>query len=128
MHKEDRICHVSHLSLMAPSQALIFNEAHHSPLLCLSPHHHNVPLCTFLIQPITECSIMSQGQDKIVCENCDKKTQKELPASSSDQMSCHEAYAAVSKCMKKNNGQISPCVKEWDEFKTCHEKCHVAPK
>lgn len=71
---------------------------------------------------------MSQEQDKIVCENCDKKTQKELPSASSYGMPCQEAYAAVTKCMKENNGQISPCVKEWDEFKACHEKRNVASK
>lgn len=64
---------------------------------------------------------MSEKKETIACEECDKKTQKDLP-SSEQKMPCQEAYAAVTKCMKKNNGQISPCVKEWDEFKACHEK------
>lgn len=71
---------------------------------------------------------MSEEKGNIVCEDCDKKTQKHLPeaSTSSEGMPCQEAYAAVTKCMKENNGQISPCVKEWDGFKACHEKRHAS--
>ena len=67
---------------------------------------------------------MSEEKGNNVCEECDKKTQKELPASSKSAkgMPCQDAYAAVAKCMAENKGQISPCVKQWDEFKACHEK------
>lgn len=67
---------------------------------------------------------MSDEKGNVVCEDCDKKTQKDLPetSTSSEGMPCEAAYAAVTKCMAEHKGQISPCVKEWDEFKACHEK------
>ena len=68
---------------------------------------------------------MSEEKGKVVCEDCDKKTQKELPEGSavaSEGMPCQTAYARVTKCMAEHKGQISPCVKEWDEFKACHER------
>ena len=69
---------------------------------------------------------MPDEKDKeVVCENCDKKTQKDLPEQdkvASPGMPCSEAYRAVSSCMDKYNGQIHPCAKEWDVFRACHEE------
>lgn len=63
-------------------------------------------------------------QKEVVCADCDKKSQKELPdgnsSSASRGNSCEESYARVTACMDANKGQISACVKEWDEFKECH--------
>uniref|UniRef100_A0A7S4K730 CHCH domain-containing protein n=1 Tax=Odontella aurita TaxID=265563 RepID=A0A7S4K730_9STRA len=65
-----------------------------------------------------------EGDEKVECIDCDKSTQKDLPAvsSSSDGMPCDEIYLRVTECMNRNNGQIAPCAKDWDEFKVCHEK------
>ena len=60
---------------------------------------------------------------QIECKDCDRSTQKELPleSPSSKGMPCEDAYAAVTKCMSENNGQIAPCSRQWDEFKACHQ-------
>jgi len=82
-------------------------------------------------KPTTSSSSSSSSSDnnnksqpqKVVCENCDKKTQKPAPEESivSEGMTCSEAYKAVSACMTKNDGQISACSKEWDVFRACHD-------
>mmetsp|Transcript_764 Transcript_764/g.1381 ORF Transcript_764/g.1381 Transcript_764/m.1381 type:complete len:80 (-) Transcript_764:321-560(-) len=63
-------------------------------------------------------------ENEVVCIDCDKKTQKDLPSnkssSASEGMPCEEVYAKVVACMDKHQGQVSPCTKEWDEFKKCH--------
>ena len=66
---------------------------------------------------------MTANQEKPVCVNCDKSTQKELPNDSiaSDGMICSEAYHKVSACMDQNKGQIAACAKEWDVFRKCHD-------
>ena len=66
----------------------------------------------------------TKEQSEIVCVECDKKTQKDLPSNdavSSEGMPCEKEYAIVSSCMKKNSGQVSSCSIHWDEFKLCHE-------
>lgn len=67
---------------------------------------------------------MAEKQEKVVCEDCEKSTQKDLPqeSTSSQGMPCEKTYLAVSECMANYKGQISSCVKEWDAFKECHEK------
>lgn len=55
-----------------------------------------------------------------VCENCDKKTQKEMPADEPED--CLDQYVAVDGCMKSNKGQVTSCVDEWKEFQACHDK------
>jgi len=56
------------------------------------------------------------------CIDCDKKTQKDLPpiSTSGDGMRCERIYTSMTECMAKHDGQISPCVKEWDAFRQCH--------
>ena len=44
-------------------------------------------------------------RDKVVCLNCDKKTQKEPPAAASTGNDCRESYDIVSKCMDQHKGQ-----------------------
>lgn len=50
----------------------------------------------------------SKSQKKeVICIDCDKGTQKDLPASdglSSEGMACEEIYAKVGKCMDENRG------------------------
>lgn len=59
-----------------------------------------------------------------VCVNCQKESQKEIPSNSSSSGGgpCEGIYASVTLCMKKHKGQISPCAKQWDEFRVCHQK------
>ena len=48
----------------------------------------------------------TQENNKIVCEECHKKTQKELPAqdgTSSKGMKCEAPYQAVTECMNRHN-------------------------
>ncbi|DAZ93064.1 TPA: hypothetical protein N0F65_009738 [Lagenidium giganteum] len=35
---------------------------------------------------------------------------------------CESAYQLVDDCMKKHNGRVSACTKEWDAFRKCHEQ------
>jgi len=74
---------------------------------------------------ITGCNTLNvmrkKEEDKPVCVNCDKSTQKEAPQESVANKSCADAYRAVSKCMDDNNGQVSSCSKLWDEFRDCHD-------
>jgi hypothetical protein len=66
----------------------------------------------------------SNSKEAVVCIDCDRKTQKDLPednrSSASRGNPCEETYTRVTTCMDKSKGQISSCVKEWDEFKECH--------
>jgi len=90
----------------------------------LTPTDAGIAVIFTALVDVTITPRMSEQKGDVVCEECDRKTQKELPAAStsSEGMPCQEAYSAVTKCMAKHNGQISPCVKEWDVFKACHEK------
>mmetsp|Transcript_33107 Transcript_33107/g.55497 ORF Transcript_33107/g.55497 Transcript_33107/m.55497 type:complete len:89 (-) Transcript_33107:82-348(-) len=59
-----------------------------------------------------------------ICLDCDKSQQKPLPNSdrvSSSGQPCADFYEEVTKCMKKHDGQISPCSREWEAFQQCHE-------
>ncbi|CAB9507957.1 expressed unknown protein [Seminavis robusta] len=64
-----------------------------------------------------------QVQGKVVCENCDKSTQKDLPDNTiaSSGNACGDFYQSVSACMTENKGQVSACAKEWDAFRKCHD-------
>lgn len=67
----------------------------------------------------------SKQTEAVVCIDCDKKTQKDLPDSGSSASTgspCEESYVEVTSCMDANKGQISACVKEWDKFKECHAR------
>jgi len=57
---------------------------------------------------------------KIVCENCNPNTQKDLPANDESSEQCMDPYLAVDLCMKANRGQVTSCVDEWKEFQACH--------
>ena len=75
------------------------------------------------------------GDKKIVCENCDKSTQVDVPHNTNDDESsvlvvssaaapgqaCRTSYEQVDRCMKDNKGQISKCVAQWNDFRKCHE-------
>eukprot|EP01082_Thalassiosira_pseudonana_P010940 g9951.t1 g9951 contig4:935170-935577(-) len=72
-------------------------------------------------------SVSKRESKDVVCVDCDKKTQKDLPSdkqlsSACDGMPCELLYKAVVDCMDENNGQIAPCVTEWDAFKECHSR------
>lgn len=70
--------------------------------------------------------VSASKQREVVCVDCDKKTQKDLPADHSSSASkgspCEEPYARVAACMDANKGQVSLCVEEWDAFKDCHAR------
>mmetsp|Transcript_6013 Transcript_6013/g.13043 ORF Transcript_6013/g.13043 Transcript_6013/m.13043 type:complete len:95 (-) Transcript_6013:539-823(-) len=60
-----------------------------------------------------------------ICLDCDKKHQKELPASdpvSREGQPCASVYEHVSDCMTKHGGKISSCTQEWEAFRRCHQK------
>lgn len=65
-----------------------------------------------------------QEKEKIVCEECDKRTQKDHPEQ--EAMKCETSYKQVTECMAQHKGQIAKCVAEWTEFKACHEKKNEA--
>ena len=61
--------------------------------------------------------------DKPVCLDCDKSQQTNLPSQdpvSSNGGPCFRMYQQVAECMKKHEGQIAPCSKEWEAFQKCH--------
>uniref|UniRef100_A0A7R9YXE3 CHCH domain-containing protein n=1 Tax=Pseudictyota dubia TaxID=2749911 RepID=A0A7R9YXE3_9STRA len=75
--------------------------------------------------PIDKPIINGGGDVKSVeCLDCDKSTQRDLPSesSSSEGMPCDVYYQKVTECMKRNDGQIAPCTREWGAFKICHEE------
>ncbi|KAL7462391.1 hypothetical protein ACHAXS_002765 [Conticribra weissflogii] len=64
----------------------------------------------------------SKQQMEVVCVDCDKKTQKDLPQDDSTAakgMPCEETYLRVIKCMEEKKGQVSLCQDEWTEFRIC---------
>jgi hypothetical protein len=69
---------------------------------------------------------LSQTSSNSICNDCDKKNQKDLPSnslnSSSPGMPCEQSYHQVSHCMRANKGLVSDCAMEWEIFKKCHEK------
>ena len=65
-------------------------------------------------------SQVKSSKTTVVCENCDKKTQKELPDDQKDD--CMGFYVTVDKCMRSNRGQVSACVDEWREFQSCRSQ------
>lgn len=67
----------------------------------------------------------AKEENEVICIECDKKTQKDLPSNdvlSSEGMPCEKEYALVSSCMKEKAGQVSSCSSHWDKFKLCHEQ------
>ena len=63
--------------------------------------------------------------NKVICIDCDKKNQKDLPTTdpvSSSGQPCAQLYATVSECMSKYEGQITSCTDEWDNFRKCHQQ------
>mmetsp|Transcript_16228 Transcript_16228/g.34297 ORF Transcript_16228/g.34297 Transcript_16228/m.34297 type:complete len:81 (-) Transcript_16228:315-557(-) len=74
----------------------------------------------------SSASKQAEAKSGVVCIDCDKKSQKDLPfddsSSASAGMACEKVYAKVVACMDKHEGQIGPCASEWDEFKKCHAK------
>jgi hypothetical protein len=63
--------------------------------------------------------------NKVICIDCEKKNQKDLPTTdsvSSSGQPCAQLYAMVSECMSKYEGQISSCTDEWDNFRKCHQQ------
>lgn len=72
----------------------------------------------------TEEEAKEEKQDEVVvCVDCDKKTQKDLPSDNSSAAStdCKEVYAQVVACMDKQYKRVAQCKDEWREFKLCHE-------
>jgi len=64
-----------------------------------------------------------EDEEVVVCVDCDKKTQKDLPSDNSSAAStdCKEQYARVVTCMDKQYKRVAQCKDEWREFKLCHE-------
>lgn len=66
----------------------------------------------------------SPPNPQVVCENCQKSTQKELPEddqTTGDGQACAAIYERVVSCMDANRGQIAPCSDVWQSFKQCRE-------
>jgi hypothetical protein len=74
-------------------------------------------------QEDTTKSATARGK-AIICEDCEKITQKEVPSnsSSSDGGACEQDYMSVAACMKAFHGQVSPCQELWSAFKKCHDR------
>lgn len=65
-----------------------------------------------------------QQKKSVVCEDCDKSTQKDLPetdTTSGSGQPCESQYSKVASCMSQHSGQISACADEWKAFRQCHE-------
>lgn len=63
--------------------------------------------------------------DEVICLDCDKKNQKDLPADDSVSQKgqpCAGIYEKVTACMHQHQGQISSCGEEWESFRTCHKQ------
>jgi hypothetical protein len=70
-------------------------------------------------------------EKEVVCVDCQKETQKDLPSKSvnndkggsSNPASsvCADLYENVAKCMNQNQGQVSACRDEWKSFQSCHD-------
>uniref|UniRef100_A0AAV1TNS6 CHCH domain-containing protein n=1 Tax=Peronospora matthiolae TaxID=2874970 RepID=A0AAV1TNS6_9STRA len=41
---------------------------------------------------------------------------------------CEDSYMRVDACMKRHNGRVSACTKEWEKFRQCHEQNKAAHK
>eukprot|EP00814_Leptocylindrus_danicus_P008824 CAMPEP_0116020542 /NCGR_PEP_ID=MMETSP0321-20121206/9857_1 /TAXON_ID=163516 /ORGANISM="Leptocylindrus danicus var. danicus, Strain B650" /LENGTH=75 /DNA_ID=CAMNT_0003491249 /DNA_START=128 /DNA_END=358 /DNA_ORIENTATION=- len=68
-------------------------------------------------------------QQEVECLDCQEaklkaeaNAEKAAANSINDNQKCTEEYQAVDQCMKSNNGQISPCQREWKEFRICREQ------
>jgi uncharacterized protein YgiB involved in biofilm formation len=80
-----------------------------------------------------ETASNKKKKEKVVCENCDKSTQVDLPpppvddttssisTTSSVTSLCRTQYQNVDRCMRENKGQISKCAVQWDAFRKCHD-------
>jgi hypothetical protein len=65
------------------------------------------------------------GDDEVICLDCDKKNQKDLPSDdpvSQTGQPCANIYEKVTDCMSKHQGQISSCTEEWESFRRCHQQ------
>ena len=65
-----------------------------------------------------------------ICEKCkpDKPELHDSAISNSTSNKCLAEYTAVQACMKRENGNISPCAKVWEAFRTCHSDASMARK
>jgi hypothetical protein len=67
----------------------------------------------------------TNNDDEVICLDCDKKNQKDLPADDSVSQKgqpCAAIYETVTECMGQHKGQITSCTKEWESFRTCHQQ------
>ena len=67
----------------------------------------------------------NRQDEEVVCLDCDKKNQKDLPADdpvSQKGQPCARIYELVTECMNNNKGQISSCTEQWEAFRRCHQQ------
>lgn len=69
----------------------------------------------------------SNHKEEVECLDCQEaklkaETNAEKASRNSSNQKCAEEYKAVDRCMKSNDGQISPCQREWKEFRICREQ------
>lgn len=67
----------------------------------------------------------TSNDDEVICLDCDKKNQKDLPAGdpvSDEGQPCAAIYEKVTECMNEHKGQISSCTEVWDSFRMCHQQ------
>ena len=69
---------------------------------------------------------MSRNEKEPKCVSCEEAKVKAQSNKSSAVASgyvhskCQNFYADVERCMKKHNGNVSPCQTEWQKFQACH--------
>ena len=64
---------------------------------------------------------MNAKNEDEVCEECIAAKEKSMETDASDAhvRGCRTEYARVEACMKKYEGKVTSCTKEWQDFKEC---------
>lgn len=57
-----------------------------------------------------------------ICEKCKQTTDISDDKITLKNNNCDNYYNTLQVCMKINDGNISSCRKEWNEFRICFEK------
>ncbi len=59
------------------------------------------------------------------CKNCRPADEVSLPKVGLNWY-CEVEYNEVAECMRRENGLVRECVRQWDEFKACREAAKKA--
>ncbi|KAL7994516.1 hypothetical protein Plhal703r1_c53g0159131 [Plasmopara halstedii] len=101
--------------------------------ICIEISSHDCPLplpeksCIIVTSSIgrKKYTKSTQAMMNKECISC-KRDDDTKHQSAVKNIGCEASYLCVDACMKLNNGRVSACTEEWEEFRKCFEQGKAA--